>query len=72
MDMTEERKVSTEEGKKLAEELGLPFTETSAKTGENIEKIFEDIIEDLDKEFGNIQKVSKNLSYKPNGRRCCK
>ena len=26
MDMTEERKVSTEEGKKLAEELGLPFT----------------------------------------------
>ncbi len=72
MDMTEERKVSTEEGRKLAEELGLPFTETSAKTGENIEKIFEDIIEDLDKEFGNIQKVSKNLSYKANGRRCCK
>ena len=72
VDKEEERKVSTAEGKKLADELGLPFTETSAKTGDNIENLFSDMIEDLDKEFGNIQKVSKNLSYKANGRRCCK
>ena len=56
VDKEEERKVSTAEGKKLADELGLPFIETSAKTGDNIENLFSDMIEDLDKEFGNIQK----------------
>ena len=71
VDKEEERKVSTAEGKKLADELGLPFTETSAKTGDNIENLFSDMIEDLDKEFGNIQKKQKNLSYKAKGRRCC-
>ena len=71
VDKEEERKVSTAEGKKLADELGLPFTETSAKTGDNIENLFSDMIEDLDKEFGNIQKKPKNLSYKAKGRRCC-
>ena len=71
VDKEEERKVSTAEGKKLADELGLPFIETSAKTGDNIENLFSDMIEDLDKEFGNIQKKQKNLSYKAKGRRCC-
>ena len=71
VDKEEERKVSTAEGKKLADELGLPFIETSAKTGDNIENLFSDMIEDLDKEFGNIQKKPKNLSYKAKGRRCC-
>ena len=71
VDKEEERKVSTAEGKKLADELGLPFIETSAKSGENIENLFSDMIEDLDKEFGNIQKKPKNLSYKAKGRRCC-
>ena len=72
IDMEEERKVSTEEGKKLAEELGIPFFETSAKTGENIDNIFDNIVEDLDKEFGNIQKIERNLSYQPKKeKKCC-
>ncbi len=33
--------VSTEEGKKLAEKLGLKFIETSAKTGEGVKKAFD-------------------------------
>ena len=32
--------VSTDEGKKLAERLGLPFLETSAKSGEGVEAAF--------------------------------
>ena len=40
--------------KKLAEELGVPFVETSAKSGVNIDNIFSDITERIDKEFGNI------------------
>ena len=71
IDMETERKVTTEEGVKLAEELGVPFKETSAKSGINIDEIFDDIIERIDKEFGDIQKVTKNLSYQAKGRRCC-
>ena len=71
IDMDDERKVKTEEGQKLAEELGVPFVETSAKSGENIDNIFSDITERIDKEFGNIQKVRKNISYQAPGRKCC-
>ena len=71
IDMDDERKVQTEEGQKLAEELGVPFVETSAKSGENIDNIFSDITERIDKEFGNIQKVRKNISYQAPGRKCC-
>jgi len=35
-----ERKVTTEEGKELAERLGCEFIETSAKTGEGVEEAF--------------------------------
>ena len=71
IDMDDERKVKTEEGQKLAEELGVPFVETSAKSGVNIDNIFSDITERIDKEFGNIQKVRKNISYQAPGRKCC-
>ena len=59
IDMKEERKVSTEEGKKLADELGLPFMETSAKEGININEVFDDIVERVDKVFGNIPTAPK-------------
>ena len=71
IDMEEERKIKKEEGIQLAEELGVPFIETSAKTGENIDDIFNDIIERIDKEFGNIKKVTKNISYQAPDKKCC-
>ena len=40
LDLKKERMVSTEEGKKFEEENGMLFFETSAKTGENVEKLF--------------------------------
>ena len=42
-DFANERKVSTEEGQNLANEFNMDFLETSAKTGENIENIFQKI-----------------------------
>jgi GTPase SAR1 family protein len=39
-DWEEKRAVSTEQGKQLADELGIPFLEVSAKNNINIEKAF--------------------------------
>src|SRR5271154_848314 len=39
-DWTEKRVVSEEQGKALAQELGIPFIETSAKSNINVEEAF--------------------------------
>ena len=41
IDLEDERKVSFQEGETKANEIGCPFMETSAKTGENIKESFE-------------------------------
>ena len=41
------REVSEEEGKILANALGLKYIETSAKTGQNIDKLFYILTEDI-------------------------
>ena len=47
-DLSEERAVSEEEGKKIVEELGATdYIETSAKTGEKVEGAFETIIKEI-------------------------
>lgn len=49
IDMAAERKVTTEEGKKKAEQWKCGFFESSAKTTENIEQIFTEIVRRIDK-----------------------
>ena len=72
IDMEAERKVSQKEGESLAQELGFPFMETSAKSGININDTFEDLVERIDKVYGNIpQKPNKNKLYKAKKRTCC-
>ena len=72
VDMEDERKVDRDDGEKLAEELGFPFVETSAKNGININETFEDLVERIDKVYGNIQqKPIKNKLYKAKGKKCC-
>ena len=41
----EERVISEEKGKELANELGVEFFEVSAKTGENIEELFNHLVQ---------------------------
>ena len=47
----EERQVSTEEGQKLAEENGMLFLETSAKTGENVKELLEESAKEIYKKM---------------------
>ncbi|MCJ1230643.1 GTP-binding protein [Toensbergia leucococca] len=58
----EQRQVSTDEGRKLAEELKCGFTEASARLNENVSKAFEQMI-------GEIEK-SQNPSEPTGGSKC--
>jgi small GTP-binding protein len=46
------RNVSKEDGEKLAREIGASFLEASAKTGENVRKIFELVVKLLIDKYG--------------------
>ena len=50
-DLVEERVISTEEGENLAQELGLTYMETSAKTGENVNDAFKMLAMQMIKRF---------------------
>ena len=73
IDNVQERKISKEQGDKLASEIGVKFFETSAKTGEGInesvfflvKKIFENDPEVKNKYQG------RNLRIKNKKRKCC-
>jgi GTPase KRas protein len=43
-DMVDQRVVSREEAEALAASYGCEYVETSAKTGENIDKVFSDVV----------------------------
>ena len=75
IDMEEERKVTTEEGKRLAEEFGYPFYETSAKDDININEIFDDLVEKVDSIYSKLEGsggTNKQLSKGKNKNGCCK
>jgi GTPase KRas protein len=46
-DKTYEREVSREEGAALARQFGCEFLETSAKTAQNVEQIFKNLVRSL-------------------------
>ena len=78
IDMEEERKVNTEDGKRLADEYGFPFYETSAKEDININETFEDLVESIDKVYSNLETNNgggqfKNKIYNGNKKfiKCC-
>ena len=50
-DLPEERKISTERGEKLAKKYGMPFLECSAKSGSNVEDIFQILGKGIKEQF---------------------
>eukprot|EP00828_Plagiopyla_frontata_P006221 TRINITY_DN1267_c0_g1_i6.p2 TRINITY_DN1267_c0_g1~~TRINITY_DN1267_c0_g1_i6.p2 ORF type:complete len:205 (+),score=41.77 TRINITY_DN1267_c0_g1_i6:171-785(+) len=54
------REVSTEEGQQLADKFKLPFFEASAKTGENVEKIFVELGTTVKNKLFDQEKKSTN------------
>ena len=77
-DLSNERKVTEEEGKKLADEFGMLFFETSAKTGYNVNFAIETLIADIIKHYKKFEERkiklkkddTKNINDKKN--RCYK
>ena len=62
IDLKESRVVSNAEGKALAEELGLSYIESSAKTGENINEAFKMLALQLIQRFMKAEEVYKIIS----------
>ncbi len=61
-DWEDRRVVSTERGQQLADELGIPFLEVSAKSNINVEKAFYSLAADIKKRIIDTAKTDQNTS----------
>lgn len=64
-DWEEKRQVSTEQGQALANELGIPFMEVSAKSNINIEKAFYSLAGDIKKRLMDSSKDGGAVAGQP-------
>ena len=65
IDVVEElRMVKTEDGQKIADEFKLPFYETSAKSGINVNKIFEELVENIDEVYSKLEPPKNEIKNK--------
>jgi Glu-tRNA(Gln) amidotransferase subunit E-like FAD-binding protein len=54
--------VSTERGQQLADELGIPFMEVSAKSNINVEKAFYSLAADIKKRIIDTAKIDQSAT----------
>ena len=72
IDSNDNRKVSSQEGQGIANEYGLPFYETSAKTGYNVDRAFNDLIKKVVEIFGKYEEKGQRLgNNKKKKKGCC-
>lgn len=63
-DLVDERKVSTDAGKKLAAQYNMPFLEVSAKNGTNIDEIFQIIGHEIKEKVEQTEKDDQTRTRK--------
>ncbi|KAJ3447171.1 ras and ef-hand domain-containing protein [Anaeramoeba flamelloides] len=66
-DLQEKRRITYGMGEKLANELGIKFFESSAKTNKNIDEIFNSIAIDIDQNLQNTNDNNNKLTIKTKG-----
>ena len=85
-DLEDNREVLKEDGEELAQKLKIKFMEVSAKTGENLDKLFQNLIDEVyekyNKEFKSFASIefmddNKNINLNNNNnpgkkKKCCK
>ena len=74
IDNQSNRVISNEEAQKLAEEFGLKYTETSAKTNDNVEPTFLNLIKDIDSIYGDKDNENYGTTIggiKKGKKKCC-
>ena len=64
IDDVENRKINKEEGEEMAKECGISYFECSAKTGENIDPIFNDLIKKTIENYKVLEDATKLDSKK--------
>ncbi|KAJ5066924.1 ras and ef-hand domain-containing protein [Anaeramoeba ignava] len=64
-DLTDERTVSYEEAKKIADEHNCKYFEVSAKNGENLDEAFKTLVADALENFKKIQAEDPNYVLRP-------
>ena len=70
----EDRVVKTVDGKKIADEYNLKFYETSAKSGINVNLIFEELVENVDEVYSKLEVPKsevKNKIYTGGSKKAC-
>jgi len=53
-DLAEQRQVSRQAAQQLADSLGVPYIECSAKTGENVAEVFHTLLKEIGKDEGRL------------------
>ena len=71
IDDVDGRKVTTEEGQKMAQECELEFFECSAKSGENIDRTFSELVKKTVESYTKVDGKGSKLNSKKNKKKGC-